>query len=93
MVSEERRKRLAIDHIISSKHIGFYRLCGRELQIKYREANMSHNNPDREALLKEIIETYDYVLDTKQPPMAIEEKKHKKKLIRAYAKKQWEDKH
>ena len=90
MISEEYRKRLAIDHILSSKHIGFYRLCGRELQLKYREANKTSNNPDREALLKEIIETYDYVLDTKQPPMELKEKKFKKKLIRAYAKKQWE---
>ena len=92
MISEEYRKRLAIDHILSSKHIGFFRLCGRELQLKYREANKSCNNPDREALLKEMIEIYDHVLDTKQPPMADKEKKFKKKLIRAYAKKQWEKK-
>ena len=92
-MTEEHRMRLAIDHILSSRHIGFYRLCGRELQVKYRAANLTKNNPDRKALLDEIIETYDYVLDTKQPPMALKEKKFKKKLIRAFARKNWEDRH
>lgn len=61
--------------------------------MKYRAANLTKNNPDRKALLEEIIKDYDYVLDTKQPPMALAEKTHKKKLIRAFAKKQWEDRH
>ena len=93
MVSEEHRKRLAIEHILSDPHIGFFRLCGRELQTKYRLANMTHQHPDRAALLQEIIDVYLKTLDNKQPPMAPKEKKHKTKLILKFANKQWEDKH
>ena len=89
MISEEYRKRLAIQQMLSSKYIGFFRLCGKELQAKYRKANMAHENPDRDALIKEIIETYDYCLDNKQPPMSPKEKEHKKKLIRQCARKDW----
>ena len=91
--SEEHRKRLAIDHILSDTCVGFYRLCGKEIQFRYRIANLTRNNPDREALLNEIIDVYLKALDSKQPPMSEKEKKHKTKLIYKYAKKQWEDKH
>ena len=91
--SEERRKRIAIERILADPHIGFFRLCGRELQIKYRLANLTRNNPDRDALLKEIIDVYLKTHDNKQPPMAEREKKHKTKLIYNFAKKQWEDRH
>lgn len=89
--SEERRLRLAIDHILSCKYIGFFRLCGRELQLKYRAANLTKNNPDRVALLNEIIDVYNKTLDNKQPPMAEKEKKAKKALILQYARKEWKE--
>lgn len=88
MISEEYRLRIAIDKILSSKHIGFYRFCGRELQIKYRAANLTKNNPDRSALLKEIIDVYNKRLDEVEV-MGDKERKHKKKLILQYANKQW----
>lgn len=91
MISEEHRLRLAIDAILASQHIGFYRLCGKELQAKYRAANLTKNKPDRKALLEEIIAVYNKALDDKKPPMASREKRHKQKLILAYAKKNWRD--
>ena len=87
--SEEYRKRISIDKILASPRIGFFRLCGRELQLKYRAANRTSSNPNREALLKEIIDVYDSTLDNKQPPMDEKEKKFKKKLIRQYSRKKW----
>ena len=92
MISEESRKRMAIEHILASKHIGFYRLCGKELQKKYRKANNTCNNPNREMLLNEIISVYKETLDNKRPVMDVKEKKFKTKLIMHFAKKQWERK-
>ena len=89
MISEEFRKRKAINYILASRAVGFYRLCGKDLQKKYRTANMTHNNPDREALLQEIISIYEKAIDEKQPPMDEKEKKHKLKLIRKIANKKF----
>lgn len=89
MIGEEYRKRLAINNIVSSKYIGFYRLCGKDLQKKYRKANASYNNPNREELLNEIIEVYYKTLENKQPKMDDRELNYKKKLIMRYAKKHW----
>lgn len=90
-MNEEYRKRMAIDHILSSRHIGFFRLCGRDLQLKYREANLTYNNPDREALLNEIIDVYNKRLD-EMTNMTDNERKFKKKLIKKYATKEWRHK-
>ena len=89
MISEESRKRMAIQHILASKHIGFFRLCGKDLQKKYRKANNTYSNPNREQLLNEIIAVYKETLENKQPSMTYKEKSFKTKLIMRFARKQW----
>ena len=92
MMSEEYRKRLAIDKILSLRAVGFYRLVGKDAQRKYRHANLSKNNPDRAALLEEIIEVYEKAIEDKRPVMDSKEKKHKLKLIHHLATKKYERK-
>ncbi len=89
MIGEEYRKKLVINSILSSRYVGFYRLCGKEWQRKYRHENASYNNPNRAELLNEIIGVYYLALENKQPRMDEREMKFKKKLIIRYSKKQW----
>lgn len=90
MMSEDFRKRLAINKILSSRDVGFYRLVGKDAQRKYRSANMTYSDPDRAALLDEIIVVYTAAIENKVPAMDEKEKKHKLKLIKHLATKEYE---
>lgn len=47
-----------INIIIESPYLGFWRVCGKDAQRKYRHLNRNDSDVDRDALLKEVVDVY-----------------------------------